>query len=217
MFLALPFPHFRIPFHRPAELRVDVEPVSTASDESLSVLYERLHSPGDRLYGLPVFDMHDPDLRLRVREADGEFYAYVEDVRHGCLAGCTVFNRLVELGRRADRHLRSPHSRYRAQYQQRGIASSVYGWALAAGLCLMTGARQSPGAHALWQSLARRYESGFVDLRDRQLTYLGRDVPPAALDRLQTRMFLLGRDWPLARFGDAVEMRGCHGPDGIRR
>ncbi|VTU23162.1 N-acetyltransferase [Variovorax sp. PBL-E5] len=209
MNIALPFSHFRIPFHRPAELRVDVGSLSPEFDESLATTYERIHSPGDRLHGLPAFDLHDPDLKIRIREADGEFYAYVEDVRRGCLAGCTVFNRLVEVGRRADRHLRSPHSRYRAQYQRRGIATAVYDWALATGICLMTGARQSPGAHALWLSLARRYESGFADLRNKKLTYLGRAVPAQELDRLQTRMFLLGREWSLERFCEAAEIQNA--------
>jgi len=47
------------------------------------------------------------------------------DVAARRLAGTTVFNRLVELNRRADRHLRSPHSRYgdvpAARPGQRGL------------------------------------------------------------------------------------------------
>lgn len=207
MHLALPFPHFRIPFHRPAELRIDVDAPRPESFDSLDALYERMHSVGDPLHGLPAFGLHDPDLRLRIREADGELYAYVEDLRRHCLAGCTVFNRLVELNRRADRHLRAPHSRYRAEYQRRGIATAVYDWALGTGICLMTGARQSEGARALWLGLARRYAWGFADLRDKKLTYLGRDVPAETLDRLHTRMFLLGEDWSFARFREAVQMQ----------
>jgi hypothetical protein len=97
-----------------------------------------------------------------------------------------------------------------AQYQRRGIATAVYDWALATGLCLMTGARQSAGAHALWRSLARRYESGFVELRGKKLTYRGRDVGPGDLDRLETRMFLLPAKWSLAQFRMAVGMQ--HSP-----
>ncbi|MBS0454858.1 MAG: N-acetyltransferase [Proteobacteria bacterium] len=206
MNLVLPFPGFRIPFFRPAELRIDVDPSAKGRGESLEALYERIHSQGDALHDLPGFSLRDPRLKAHIREADGEFYAYVEDLERHCLAGCTVFNRLVEVDRQADRHLRSPHSRYLAQYQRRGIATSVYEWALSRGICLMTGARQSAGAHALWRSLAQRYESGFADLRNRKLTYLGREIGAWDLNRLETRMFLLGRETSLAQFGAAVGM-----------
>ena len=195
MNIALPFPVFRFPFHRPVELRIDVDRPLARPLESLDALYDRLYSPGDSLYGLPAVELRDPELQLRLRESDGEHYVYVEDVRRRCLAGSTVFNRMVELGRRADRHLRSPHSTYRPEYQRRGIATSVYGWALDSGICLLTGARQSPGAHALWLRLAQRYGAGFVDVRDKTITYLGDAVPAAALDRLETRMFLMGAGW----------------------
>ncbi|MGT2437014.1 hypothetical protein ACU4GH_15395 [Bradyrhizobium betae] len=36
---------------------------------------------------------------------------------------------------------------------------------LDAGLCLMSGARQSPGANALWHALSRHYALGYADLR----------------------------------------------------
>lgn len=207
MILTLPFPHFRRPFHRPVELRVDVEASTTDHDNSLASVYERIHTRGDRLHGLPTFGLLDPHLKVRVREADGDLYAYVEDLQRRCLAGCTVFNRLVELDRRADRYLRSPHSRYSAQYQRRGIATAVYEWALGTGICLVTGARQSVGAHALWRNLARRYESGFAELRNRKLTYLGRDIEPGDLDRLETRMFLLPAKCSLTQFSTSVGMK----------
>ena len=207
MSLSLALPHFRIPFQRPAELRLDVDQSTVDSGESLANIHRRLHSPGDPLHGLPTFSLRDPDLRVHIRKTDGEYYAYVEDIRRRCIAGCTVFNRLVELDRRADRHLRSPHSRYLAQYQRRGIATAVYEWALAGGISLMSGARQSAGAHALWRKLATRYESGFADVRDKKLSYMGRDVRPCELDRLQTRMFLVARDRSLQELCAAVGMR----------
>ncbi|GAA4357001.1 hypothetical protein GCM10023165_50470 [Variovorax defluvii] len=213
MNLALPFPHFRIPFFRPAELRVDVDP-SKERGESLESIYERIRTAGGPLHGLPTFGLPDSHFKVHVRESDGEIYAYVEDMQRRCLAGCTVFSRLVEVSRRADRRLRSPHSRYLAQYQRRGIATAVYDWALASGICLMSGARQSPGAHALWRRLARRHESGFVELRNKQLTYLGREIAAEDLDRLETRMFLLPEKWPLPLFRAAVGMRDAVG-DGV--
>ena len=206
MILAQPLPHFRIPFHRPAELRVDVDP-STDRGEPLESIYRRIRTAGSPLHNLPTFVLRDPHFKVHVRESDGELYAYVEDTQRRCLAGCTVFSRLVEVDRRADRHLRSPHSRYLAQYQRLGIATAVYDWALATGVCLMTGARQSPGAHALWRSLARRHESGYAELRNKRLTYLGCDLAAQDLDRLETRMFLLPKNWPLPLFRAAVGMR----------
>ena len=178
--------------------------------DSFDLLYHRTLSAGAALHGLPAFGLpRDPQLKVHIREADGEFYAYVEDLQERRLAGCTVFNRLIEVDRRADRHLRSPHSRYLAQYQRRGIATAVYDWALGTGICLMTGARQSAGAHALWRKPAQRYEAGFVGLRDRRLTYLGRDVGPNDLDRLETRMFLLAPGRSLLAFCAAVGMRSA--------
>lgn len=215
MNLALPFPRLPFTFHAPAELRVDVDSSRARVDDSLTAIYDRIRSPGDRLHNLPVFGLPDPQLKIRVREDDGEFYAYVEDLQRRCLAGCTVFNRLVETNRRADRHLRSPHSRYLTHYQRRGIATAVYEWALSTGICLMTDARQSAGAHALWLSLGRRYPSGFADLRDKKLTYLGREVHPEDLDRIETRMFVIGRKWTLPSFCEAVGMR--FGPFDERR
>ena len=101
-----------------------------------------------------------PGLVWRHREADGEHYVYVEDTARGCLAGYTVFNRLIEVDRRTDPHVRAPHSRYAPDYQRRGIATAVYEWGLEQGFCLLSGARQSAGAHALWLALGRRFQLG---------------------------------------------------------
>ncbi|MDN4590320.1 N-acetyltransferase [Xenophilus aerolatus] len=206
MHAALPLPLFSFPFLRPAELRVDVDP-SEERGAPLAELYARMRRRGDRLHGLPTFRLHDPRFMVHVRSVGGELHAYVEDVQRQCLAGCTVFNRLAEVDRRADRHLRSPHSRYLMHYQRLGIATAIYEWALGQGICLMTGARQSAGAHALWRSLARRHEAGFVEIRDRRLSYLGREVAPDDLGRLETRMFLLPPRWSLPAFLAAVGVR----------
>lgn len=176
-------------------------------EDALGSIYDRLHQPGDRLHGIPAIPLNDPDLVVRYREADGEFYVYVEDVRHRRLAGYTVFNRLIEVGRAADRCVRAPHSSFAEAYQRRGLASTLYRWGLGAGLCLISGARQSPAAHALWHALARDHELGCVRLRDKTLTYLGTDVTPDAMNDLHTRLLLLGKGWTLARFADASGMR----------
>lgn len=209
------FPHyfFRLPallscLGHPMELRIDVgqRPAKPLEGEFESI-YDRINTPGDRLHGLPAIELNNADLMIRYREADGEFYVYVEDIKRKRLAGYTVFNRLIEVGRRADRYVRAPHSKYDEAYRRRGLASAIYQWGLDAGLCLISGARQSPGAHALWHSLARRYALGHVDLRDKTLRYLGHQVPPPVLENLHTRMLLLGTGWTVDRFSVATGMR----------
>jgi len=190
------------------ELRIDVDPGSWKLDNELDTLYCRITRPGDRLHDMPEVETEIPGLVLRYREADGEFYVYVVDKVHGRLAGYTVFNRLVELGRRADPLLRAPHSKYDPAYQRRGLAAAVYRWALDAGQCLITGARQSVAARALWRSLAGQYESGYVDIRRKVMTRLGPQVSDSVLHDLHTRMVLLGRGWTWPALAQASDMRG---------
>lgn len=189
----------RRPWAWPAwlELRIDVDRPCPDGDPELAAVERRLRAPGGpRLRSLPI-DAGIPRLGFHHREADGEHYVYVEDRVRGRLVGFTVFNRLVELDRRADRHLRAPHSRYEAAWQRRGLARAVYRWALGTGMCLITGPRQSTGAHALWQSLGREHPLWRVELRDRTLRCLspGLDEPPPA--DLHARLLLLGRGWSM--------------------
>ena len=60
-------------------------------------------------------------------------------------------------------------------------------------------ARQSAGAHALWLALGRRFQLGYVALRQRRMHYLGAEPAPALRDDLNTRLILLGGDWSLER------------------
>lgn len=197
-------------FSRPMELRIDVHLPPDDIEADLERLYGRIRSPGDALHGMPRMDSGMPGLVLRHRQADGEHYVYVEDVVQRRLAGYTVFNRLIELDRRADRCLRGPHSKYAKPYQRRGIASAVYKWGLDAGLCLITGARQSVGAHGLWRALAGRYPLIYVQLHNKELRYLGQEVDKAVLDDFDTRMVLLGRNWTPARFvAEAASTLAC--------
>ncbi|CAJ0779309.1 N-acetyltransferase [Ralstonia chuxiongensis] len=190
----------------PLGLRIDVEHGSDDIERELDALYERMHTPGTPLHGMTFDDSTLPGFRLHTREADGEIYVYVEDVAAGRLAGYTVFNRLIELDKRADRVLRAPHSKYAAAYQRRGLASAVYRRALDDGMCLMSGARQSAGAHALWQSLAARYASGYVEVLDKRLHYLGGRVDGEVLDALHTRRVLLGTGWSVETLAAATQM-----------
>jgi GNAT superfamily N-acetyltransferase len=188
------------------ELRIDV--MQPLVDGELEAIYDCICQPGSKLHGLQRRPLHDPRFCLHWREADGEWYAYVEDLARRRLAGLAVFNRLVEVDRRTDRQVRSPHSRFAPQYQRRGLASAVYRSVLDAGTCLLSGARQSPGAHGLWNHLARSYESHYVGISEtKRLQHLGRDVPQAGvLDRLATRRLLLGRGRPLQDFARMVGM-----------
>lgn len=202
----------RIPFPVPpwrallTPLRIDVALQPSDIEKHLDSLYRRLNRPGDALHGLPVLCIQIPGLVLRYREADGEHYVYVEDPARGRLAGCVVFNRLVELDRRADPHLRAPHARIAPAYQRRGIATAIYRWWLDRGNTLITGARQSPGANALWHALGRRYERFYVELRDKRLRWLGHAVDRPTEQALHTRMLMLGKGGDLDRLSAATGM-----------
>lgn len=190
-------------------MRVDVDLAHRDVEAELAALHARMQRPADRLHGLPAIATALPGLVLRYREANGEFYVYVEDRSRDALAGCTVFNRVFELDRQAGRHVRSPHSRYAAAYQRRGVASAVYTWALEAGLCLLTGPRQSPGAYRLWMALARSHELAFVRTCGKRLQILGTRVETSLFEEFDTRMLLLGSGWTLQRFASAAQC--CEG------
>lgn len=188
------------------ELRIDV--MLPLVDGELEAIYERLNQPGNKLHGLAQRPLHDPQFSLHWREADGEWFAYVEDLANHRLAGYTIFNRLVEVDKRTDKQVRSPHSRFATDYQRRGIASAVYRQVLDDGMNLLSGARQSPGAHGLWNHLARRYESHYVQIAERkQLHYLSQARPQDEVyDQLNTRRLLLGADGSLQSFSALTGM-----------
>lgn len=192
-------------------LRVDVQLGAAAIDDELTSLQARLDRSGLLENGTTIIQAGLADLSVHHRQADGEHYLYVRDLARGCLAGYTVFNRLIEVNRRLDRFVRAPHSKYAVAYQRRGIATAVYKWALAQGFCLISGARQSEGANALWRALALRYHLEYIELRDKRIDLLGATVDDATRDSLHTRMLLLGQGWQtdggalLSRSGLRVE------------
>lgn len=200
------------------ELRVDVQWSAGKVDEELRSLHARLDRSGLLKNGTRFAPTRLADLVFHHREADGEHYIYVVDKARSCLAGYTVFNRLIEINRTLDRWVRAPHSKYADGYQRRGIATEVYGWALGQGFCLISGARQSPGAHALWQSLARRHQLEYVEIRDRCIRFLGPHVDLATQDCLQTRLLLLGagRDVGADAFLDVQRLSARSGEARIR-
>ena len=191
----------------PKSLRVDVQQNPAQLQDELDEIYSRMARPGDILHGLPAIGVDYPGFVFRYREADGEHYIYVEDPASGRLAGYTVFNRLVEISRRADRYLRAPHSKYAAGYQRRGLATAVYRWWLDAGNCMISGARQSAGANALWRALARSYPLAYVEVRAKKLRFLGLQVDPRTQEDLHTRMVLAGAGWDLPRLQTCLDMR----------
>ncbi|KWK19073.1 histone acetyltransferase [Burkholderia stagnalis] len=193
-------------------MRIDVQHCQHTIDDELDTLHARLHQPGHRLYGLPAVTLGASGLIVRHREADGEYFLYVEDPAARQLAGYTVFNRLPEIPRRADRYLRAPHSKFRIAYQRRGLASTLYRWGLDAGLCLISGARQSHGAARLWTMLAHDYLHGFVDVEGRALRYLGECVPDDVHGALHTRRLLLGSGWAVADFAAVAGMSDAPAP-----
>lgn len=181
-------------------MRIDVDLPQDALHTDLRDRWLRMRADAAKLRTLPIFCERLPQLAFRYREADGEFFVYVEDPARAGLAGYTVFSRLVELDRHADRFLRAPHSRYASDYARQGIASAVYGWALNSGMCLLSGPRQSGGAHALWRKLAAGHALGYVQLHERSLHYLGERVDAEVLQDFSTRMVLFGSGWSVERF-----------------
>src|SRR5690606_24504261 len=206
--LLIPFPV--PPWRRLAtELRVDVSLPPANIEKELEALYARLKRVGDPLHDLPVLALDYRGLVFRYREADGEHYIYVEDRQRGRLAGYVIFNRLVERNRRADPYLRAPHAKFGQDYQRLGIAGAIYCWWLDAGNCLISSARQSVGANALWHKLSKRYPLTYVDLRNKRLCYLSRQVNETRRQDLHTRMLMLGRGCSLAKPAEQTGRRGA--------
>jgi hypothetical protein len=173
-------------------MRIDVDLDHRDMEADLAALYGRLRLRGDTLVTLPIFAPSAPGLVFRYREVDGAFYVYAEDPARGVLAGCTVFNRVAELDAKVGRFVRSPHSRYAREYRRKGVASALYQWALGAGLCLVSGPRQSVGAYRLWESLADFNEMKFVLLIDRRLQLMDTTFDRRDLEELEARMLLSG-------------------------
>ena len=183
------------------ELRIDVDLSGRDIQREFDALHDRIrtnHRTRDAMQPLPL---HLHGLVFRLREADGEYFVYAIDPQRNRIVAYTVFNRLVEVDRRTDRHLRAPHTKVVDGYRRMGIASAIYRWWLDSGRSLMTGARQSAGAHGLWMALARDYElaAARIDTHKR-VQQLPLPPPPGFFNALDTRLVLVGRDCRLADF-----------------
>lgn len=185
------------------ELRIDVFLPEDRVEAELAALNRRGAALLDRSDALPELQMPQHGLVVKTRCADGEHFLYVVDTVRCCVVAYVTLSRLVEVDRRADQFLRSPHTKVASAYRRRGIATAAYRWWLDAGRCLVTGARQSPAAHALWGAMARSYQLAYVLLEDKRVRCLGDRPPAEVLDRLNCRAVLLGRN---ASLGDFAEL-----------
>ena len=192
-----------------AELRIDVDLSGRDIQREFDALHERIrtnHRTRDAMQPLPL---HLHGLVLRMREADGEVFVYAIDPLRNRIVAYTVFNRLVEVDRHTDRHLRAPHTKVAHGYRRMGIATAIYRWWLDSGRNLMTGARQSAGAHGLWMSLARDYTLVAVRIAEhKRVQQLPLPPPPGFFDALDTRLVLVGRDCRLADFVQPSTRKG---------
>lgn len=186
------------------ELRIDVDLSGRDIQREFDALYDRIrtnHRTRDAMRALPL-QLHG--LLFRVREADGEYFVYAIEPLNNRIVAYTVFNRLVEVDRRTDRHLRAPHTKVVDGYRRMGIASAIYRWWLDSGRSLITGARQSAGAHGLWMALARHYGLAAVRIdANKRLQRLPLPPPAGFFSALDTRLALLGRN---CRPGDFLHL-----------
>ena len=133
-------------------------------EQELASLQARMQRGRHALSNLPLMDMAFPDIEFRVRKIAREQRVYAIDTSSRLLVGYSVFDILPEGSRRLHGTVRSVHSRYAAAYQGRGIATALYTKVLTDGFVLVSGARQSRAAYALWKSLGRRMRFDVVKI-----------------------------------------------------
>lgn len=143
-------------------MRFDVRITNEQIEQELTALQARMAHGRHALMKLPVLDMQFPDIEFRVRKIAREQRVYAIDTRCQRLIGYSVFDILPEGSRKLHGTVRSVHSRYAMDYQGRGIATALYTKVLSDGFVLVSGARQSRAAYALWKSLGRRMKFNIV-------------------------------------------------------
>lgn len=184
-----------------SQLRIDVVLPEQEMERELDSLHARWSAQWSHLEVPDGLSVPGQALSFRIREADGEHFIYAIDMERNRLAAYIVMSRLIELDRRADRFLRSPHTKVAAAYRRMGIASTVYRWWLDSGRSLMSGARQSPAAYELWQSLARLHASVYVSVTGKRVRALPSPLSAQACSDLDTRLVLLGKGCAFKTFG----------------
>lgn len=186
---------------RLTELRIDVDLSGRDIEREFDALHNRIRTNHRTREAMQILHLPLRGLVFQMREADGEVFVYAMDPLHDRIVAYTVFNRLVEVNRYADRHLRAPHTKVVEGYRRRGIASAIYRWWLDSGRSLVTGARQSAGAHGLWMALSRDYELAAVRIAPhKRVQRLPLPPPPGFFGALDTRLVLAGRGCRLEDF-----------------
>lgn len=191
-------------------MRIDVDRDGSRLNAELDALYPACLREAAADGTVFLASMKDTPLPRYRRTAGKETYLYIEDPGKRWLAGTTSFNRVVGLDRRLDKHVRSPHSRYREPYQRLGLAKRIYLEALDAGLCLLSSARQSPGALQLWRSLSQHYPLHHVQMQGKVLVDLGRSIEWRTFEDLHTRLLLCGAGWSAERLLSLVATQHAH-------
>lgn len=184
-----------------SQLRIDVDLPEQDMEREFEALYTRWFLQRANLDVPEGLHLPGQSLIFRMREADGEHFIYAIDPQRKRLAAYIVMSRLIELDRRADRVLRAPHSKVAAAYRRMGIASTVYRWWLDSGRSLISGARQSPAAYQLWQSLARVHPAVYVSLAGKRVRALPVPISTKARDDIHTRVVLLAKGCAFESFG----------------
>jgi GNAT superfamily N-acetyltransferase len=182
------------------ELRIDVFLPEDRVAADLEAINQRADTLLDRSDELPELCMPQHGLVVKTRCADGEHFLYVLDTVRRRVVAYVTLSRLIEVNRQADRFLRSPHTKVAPAYRRRGIATAVYRWWLDSGRSLVTGARQSPAARALWVSMARSYRLVYIQIDHKRVLDLGEQPPESVLQQLNCRAVLLGRGASLDSF-----------------
>lgn len=174
-------------------MRIDVRLSNDEIERELAELQARMAHGRHALHTLPLLDLPFPGIQFRLRAIGHEQRVYAVDARDGRLAGYSVFDVLPEGARRMRSTVRSAHSRYAPGYQGRGIASAVYGRVLSQGFVLVSGARQSRAAHALWKSLGRKMPFEIVRVSADTIEPLAISESDERFSDLDVRLRLGGR------------------------
>lgn len=105
----------------------------------------------------------------------------------------------------------TPHSMFLPMSQGKGYASSIYIWALNAGICLVSAVNQSAAANKLWIKLGKTWPWFVIyDPRgDYRYEYAGdgTQLSTKELNSDKTRLVLLGRGWNEAKFAKRFKLK----------
>jgi hypothetical protein len=89
----------------------------------------------------------------------------------------------------------TPHMAVSLEYQGRGIAKSLYQWALDSDVCFLSSGLQTPAANRLWQSLSQKYETRFIYVQGKDIYEVPAEVVSQYEDIRESHnlLILIGR------------------------